>query len=140
MTEDLKEPQIQDVAGVLSNKYTKKQLTNILKRFDAEDLESGGSSKKRRIINWLRNGNGSGEARPILAYMVENATFRRDERENLERALAGSRFVLNEGESGIELWLKISATAERQVETHRSFVEDNAPDETLKNLKMPVKN
>ena len=97
MTEDLKEPQIQDVAGVLSNKYTKKQLTNILKRFDAEDLESGGSSKKRRIINWLRNGNESGEARPILAYMVENATFRRDERENLERAFAGSRFALTEG-------------------------------------------
>lgn len=134
MTEDLKEPQIQDVAGVLSNKYTKTQLTNILKRFDAEDLESGGSSKKRRIINWLRNENESGEARPILAYMVENATFRRDELEDLERAFAGSRFALTEGESGIELWLKISATAERQVETHRSFVEDNAPDETLEKL------
>ena len=133
MTEDLKEPQIQDLAGVLEGKYTHDQLTNILRRFDAQHLDEGGS-KKERIMNWLRNGNESGEVRPILAYMIEDNLFRRDQREDLEEALAGSRFVLSEGEDGLELLLKISATAERQVETHRAYVEENAPEEVLNKL------
>lgn len=134
MTEDLKEPQIQDTAAVLSDKYTHDQLNDILLRFDANHLD-GGSSKKDRITNWLRKGNESGEARPILAYMIEDSHLYPDEREELEEALAGSRFALTEGDEGMELWLRISAAAERQAETHRSFVEEHAPDEVLDAIK-----
>lgn len=130
MTKDLKEPQIQDLAAVLKGKYTHDQLDDILLRFDAMHLNDG-NSKKDRITNWLRNGNGSSEARRILAYMIEDSTFRVDEREDLEEALAGSRFTLTNGENGKELWLRISAAAERQAKTHRSFVEEHAPDEVL---------
>lgn len=130
MTEDLKEPQIQDLAEVLQGQYTHNQLDDILRRFDAMHLDEG-SSKRDRIANWLRNGNESGEARQILAYMIEDSTFRVNERENLEKSLAGSRFTLTEGENGKELWLRISAAAERQAQTHRSFIEENAPEEVL---------
>lgn len=133
MTEDLKEPQIQDLAEVLEGKYTHDQLTNVLRRFDAQHLDEG-SKKIERITNWLRNGNESGEARPILAYMIEDNLFRQVERDDLEEALTGSRFVLSEGNDGLELLLKISATAERQVETHRAYVEENAPEEVLNKL------
>ncbi len=134
MTDDLKEPQIQDLAEILKDKYTKSQQNNILARFDAHYLDEG-SRKKERLMNWLRNGNESGEARQLLAYMIEDSRFSRDEREALQEALAGSRFVLSEGEEGLELLLKINATAERQVESHRTFVEENAPEETLRKIK-----
>lgn len=133
MPEDLKEPQIQDVAAVVSGKYTHDQLDNVLLRFDATHLDDDGSTRQR-VISWLRNGNESGEARRILAYMIKENTFRRDELEELENALAGSRFALTEGENGAELWLKISAVAERQAETHRSFVEEHSPEETLEKI------
>lgn len=130
MPKDLKEPQIQDTADVLSEKYTHNDLNDILLRFDATHLDEG-SSKSERITNWLRNGNESGEARSILAYMIENCYLHPDEREELEQALAGSRFALTEGEDGVKLWLRISAAAERQAETHRSFVKEHATDEVL---------
>lgn len=135
MPEDLKEPQIQDTAAVLSEKYTHNQLDDILLRFDATHLD-GGSSKKDRVTNWPRNGNESGEARPILAYMIEDSPLHPDEREELEESLAGSRFTLTAGDDGLELWLRISAAAERQAETHRSFVEEHASDEVLDRSRM----
>lgn len=134
MTDDLKEPQIQDLAEILKDKYTKSQQDNILARFDAHHLDEG-SRKKERLMNWLRNGNESGEARQLVAYMIEDSRFSRDEREVLQEALAGSRFVLSEGEEGLELLLKINATAERQVESHRTFVAENAPEEALRKIK-----
>lgn len=141
MSKDLEEPQIQDIAEILQDKYTHSEMKDILLRFDAEYLDRGGeSNKKDRIKNWLRKGNESDEARKILAYMIEDSTFRKSEREELKEALVGSRLVLCEEDSGLELMLKINATAERQVETHQNYTEKKHLMRYWSEWRLPKKN
>jgi len=140
MPEDLKDAHIQDVADVLSGEYRHAELTEILRRFDAEHLrfdedevvdDISHVSRYNRVSHWLRESNGTPTGRKLLAHLVENTQLRVDQREALEEALAGSRFVLSETDDGLELMLRISATAEKEVKDQRGYIEAHAPNAVL---------
>lgn len=137
---DLKDAHIQDIASVLAKRYSKNALYDIIRRFEAEDIarEAANSddlpranSNRQRLQNWLRVANGTPEGRKIIAYMIENAQLRIDQIEALEDAFAGSRFVLQEGEYGMELMLRITATAEAEVKDQRAYLDETAPEAVL---------
>lgn len=143
ITPDLKDAHIQDVAAVLAEHYSKTAMTDVLRRFEAEyiarqaansDELPRASSNRQRLQNWLRVANGTPEGRKIIAYMIENAQLRIDHIKALEDAFAGSRFVIQEGEGGLELMLRITATAEAQVKDQRAYVEEKAPEDVLNHI------
>jgi hypothetical protein len=116
------------------------ELTEILRRFDAEHLrfdedevvdDISHVSRYNRVSHWLRESNGTPTGRKLLAHLVENTQLRVDQREALEEALAGSRFVLSETDDGLELMLRISATAEKEVKDQRGYIEGHAPNAVL---------
>jgi len=143
MPEDLKNAHIQDVAEILSSEYRHPELTEILRRFEAEDIKFDTDeaeddishvSRYNRVAHWLRETNGTPPGRKLLAHLVENAQLRVDQREALKEALAGSRFVLSETEDGSELMLRISATAEAEVKDQRGYIEEHASEVVLERI------
>ena len=143
ITPDLKDAHIQDIASVLAKHYSETAMEDVLRRFEAENIarEAANSSElprarsnRQRLQNWLRIANGTPEGRKILAYMIENTQLRIDHVEALQDAFAGSRFVLQEGEDGMELMLRITATAEAQVKDQRAYVEEKAPEDVLNHI------
>lgn len=126
---DLKDAHIQDIARVLAGRYTENQMEDVLRYFEALDIAREAansdelpnvSTKRGTRQNWFRVANGTPVGRKILAYMIENRQHRVDEIEDLQDALAGSRFVLQEGDDGLELMLRITATAEAEVKDQRA--------------------
>lgn len=145
--EDFRDAQIQDIADVIASKYSHDELEDIRRRFEADHLRIEDAVSDDKYINredrvkyWLRKGNGTETARRMLAYLFENAQLRKTDLEELEDALKGSRFVLYRDDGDIELRLRLSATAEQKVETHRSFVEENAPERVIEKIEKAKKN
>jgi hypothetical protein len=145
--EDFKEEQIQDIASVLASEFSHEELKDIRRRFQADHLKTEDAvpddqyiNLEDRVKNWLRKANGTETGRQMLAYMVENTLLRKDQIEELEDALKGSRFVLNRDNGNLQLMLRISATAETEIETHRSYVEEHASDRILQQINKAERN
>lgn len=139
-TEDLSEVHIQDVPPIVAPEFTHGQLNDILRRFDAEHLEEeeGGpqaSNHAARVKHWLRHSNGTERGRKILCYLIQEAGLDPDQVEELREVLAGSRFKLGEDDEGnLQVYLRVTATVESQVESQRAYIEEHAPGAVLGSL------
>jgi len=124
-------------------------MQNSLRFYGVSTLNVSGSMKTKPwmtsptladttgYLTGFANRTGRRPAENSFAHLVENAQLRVDQREALEEALAGSRFVLSETDDGLELMLRISATAEKEVKDQRGYIEEHAPDAVLRRSRPP---
>lgn len=134
---DILEPHVQDLAKILAECYTHAKLDDALARFNAKHLVAGQRlpSLEARFRAVLRNGDGNEAGRGVLAYVIENATYEKHGLADVADALSGSRlFVYHDEENVPRIALRLTATAEALVNTHRTFTEAVAPQDVQNQL------
>jgi hypothetical protein len=126
MATDVREVHIQDLADVIGTEYPPTDLADVFRRFElpADVVQAAESD----VPEGLRRLSGTESLRPVLAHIVENATWSPDQRTSLEAAFAGSPLSVRETEEGgLELHQRIVGAAERTVGDKRAYFEEEGP-------------
>lgn len=125
MVGDLREVHIQDLADVLGAEYTVDDIEAAFRRFEVGEEVT--SMEEGSILDGLRDLSETERFRPVLAHLVENGDWSHANRDSLSAALEGSPLFVQETETGLELYQRVDAAAERTVQNKRSYLEDSAP-------------
>ena len=126
MGADVREVHVQDLADVLGTEYSTDQLAEAFRRFEVrpETVEATDQS----IVAGLRELSETASFRPVLAYLLENATWNSDQRHDIEAALEGSPLSVRESAHGsLELHQRVDGVADRYIQDKRSTFEESAP-------------
>lgn len=125
MAADVKEVHLQDLASVLATSYEPTDIDTVFRRFEVEPGVF--SPEADSILDGLRGLADTDEFRPVLANLIENGSWTETQVRDLEEALEGSPLSVLETDSGLELYQRIRATADRTIEDKRGALEEMAP-------------
>lgn len=126
MGADVKEVHVQDLADVLGTEYSRSDLAEVMRRFEVstDTIEA----TEHSLVAGLRELSGTASFRPVLAYLLENATWSPAQREEIEAALEGSPLSVRESAQGtLELHQRVEGVAARSIQDKRSALEESAP-------------
>lgn len=132
--EDLTSRNIRDLSDKLSQ-LTKSRLSHYLEDSGAAVYDDKqGSSKRDRLLHILDEGNGSEEVRIFLTTIIHEE-YGFDDIGFFEDALEGSRFIVETHSiDGPKLLVDHSKVVGDQVQSHQSYLEENAPQNTVEKL------
>lgn len=126
MDTDVREVHVHDLADVLGAEYSTGDLAEAMRRFEvpAETVEA----TEQSILAGLRELGETPSFRPVLAYLLENATWSSAQRNDIEAALEGSPLSVRESAQGtLELHQRVDGVADRFIQDKRSSLEESAP-------------
>ncbi len=126
MGADVKEVHVQDLADVLGTEYSRSEVEEAMRRFDVPSKTVEAS--KQSILAGLRDLSGRPSFRPVLAYLLENASWSAAQRTDIDAALDGSPLSVRESAQGsLELYHRVVGVASRSISDKRSTLEEEAP-------------
>lgn len=130
MGDDVKEVHLQDLADVLGTEYSRADVVDAMRRFEV--AEQTVEATEESILTGLREIVDKDSFRPLLAYLLEEATWNSAERRAIEASLQGSPLSVRDSADGsLELHQRVEGAADRSITDRRDRLETLAPDVVL---------
>lgn len=136
MSPKIEEHHFQEITPILAEELSTTDVEDAMHYVGFPDIgDRAGFKKEARLNNFLRRARPTEKRPTVLAHLLDRADLSGSDRWDIQEALSGSGYEVAESDDGgLQLVIRPTPAAEEEAESHRTYLEEQAPPDVLDHL------